>query len=96
MRHSLDGVDMNGVVVIGEGEKDEAPMLYVGEQVGNGNSPEVDVAVDPVDGTRLLSLGLPRCPSSSSNSRTRDDVFSTSRRLLYGENCRWTSDEKCD
>jgi len=59
MRHSLDGVDMNGVVVIGEGEKDEAPMLYVGEQVGNGNSPEVDVAVDPVDGTRLLSLGLP-------------------------------------
>lgn len=59
MRHSLDGVDMSGVVVIGEGEKDEAPMLYVGEQVGNGNSPEVDVAVDPVDGTRLLSLGLP-------------------------------------
>src|SRR5436305_10047341 len=59
MRHSLDGVDMSGVVVIGEGEKDEAPMLYVGEQVGNGLPPEVDVAVDPVDGTRLLSLGLP-------------------------------------
>src|SRR6266550_8749806 len=59
MRHSLDGVDMSGVVVIGEGEKDEAPMLYIGEQVGNGNSPEVDVAVDPVDGTRLLALGLP-------------------------------------
>lgn len=59
MRHALDGVDMNGVVVIGEGEKDEAPMLYIGEQVGNGNAPEVDVAVDPVDGTRLLSLGLP-------------------------------------
>src|SRR5437868_6883300 len=59
MRKALDGVDMNGVVVIGEGEKDEAPMLYVGEQVGNGLPPEVDVAVDPVDGTRLLSLGLP-------------------------------------
>ncbi len=59
MRPSLDGVDMNGVVVIGEGEKDEAPMLYIGEQVGNGNAPDVDVAVDPVDGTRLLSLGLP-------------------------------------
>lgn len=59
MRHALDGVDMNGVVVIGEGEKDEAPMLYIGEQVGNGNPPEVDVAVDPVDGTRLLALGLP-------------------------------------
>ena len=59
MRNALDGVDMSGLVVIGEGEKDEAPMLYVGEQVGNGNSPEVDVAVDPVDGTRLLALGLP-------------------------------------
>src|SRR6266700_6374466 len=59
MRRALDGVDMNGVVVIGEGEKDEAPMLYIGEQVGNGNPPEVDVAVDPVDGTRLLALGLP-------------------------------------
>src|SRR5216684_5077069 len=59
MRHALDGVDMSGIVVIGEGEKDEAPMLYVGEQVGNGSPPEVDVAVDPVEGTELLSLGLP-------------------------------------
>lgn len=59
MRHAVDGVDMHGVVVIGEGEKDEAPMLYVGEEIGNGNKPEVDVAVDPVDGTRLLALGLP-------------------------------------
>ena len=59
MRSALDGVDMAGVVVIGEGEKDEAPMLYVGEQVGNGLPPEVDVAVDPVDGTRLTALGLP-------------------------------------
>src|SRR5258708_27664611 len=59
MRQALDGVDMNGVVVIGEGEKDEAPMLYVGEQIGNGLLPDVDVAVDPVDGTRLLALGLP-------------------------------------
>lgn len=59
MRQALDGVDMNGIVVIGEGEKDEAPMLYIGEQVGNGRPPEVDVAVDPVDGTRLLAMGLP-------------------------------------
>ena len=59
MRQALDGVDMNGIVVIGEGEKDEAPMLYIGEQVGNGSQPEVDVAVDPVEGTELLSLGLP-------------------------------------
>src|SRR5229473_2388512 len=59
MRHALDGVDMSGIVVIGEGEKDEAPMLYVGEQVGNGSPPEVDVAVDPVEGTRLLATGAP-------------------------------------
>jgi fructose-1,6-bisphosphatase II len=59
MRQALDGVDMNGIVVIGEGEKDEAPMLYTGEQVGNGFPPEVDVAVDPVDGTRLAANGLP-------------------------------------
>ncbi|GHO45472.1 class II fructose-bisphosphatase [Ktedonospora formicarum] len=59
MRQAVDGVDMDGIVVIGEGEKDEAPMLYIGEHVGNGGEPEVDVAVDPVDGTRLLALGLP-------------------------------------
>lgn len=59
MRQALDGVDMDGLVVIGEGEKDEAPMLYIGERVGNASPPEVDVAVDPVDGTRLLALGLP-------------------------------------
>jgi fructose-1,6-bisphosphatase II len=59
MRTALEGVDMSGVVVIGEGEKDEAPMLYVGEHVGNGLPPEVDVAVDPVDGTRLTAQGLP-------------------------------------
>ncbi|MGB8344185.1 MAG: class II fructose-bisphosphatase [Ktedonobacteraceae bacterium] len=58
MRQSLDGVDMDGIVVIGEGEKDEAPMLYIGERVGNGAPPEVDLAVDPVDGTRLLAQGL--------------------------------------
>lgn len=59
MRQALDGVDMDGIVVIGEGEKDEAPMLYIGERIGNGTPPEVDLAVDPVDGTRLLALGLP-------------------------------------
>ncbi len=59
MRQAIDGVDMNGVVVIGEGEKDEAPMLYVGEKIGNGAAPDVDVAVDPVDGTRLLANGSP-------------------------------------
>src|SRR5688500_4228697 len=59
MRLVLDTVRMNGVVVIGEGEKDEAPMLYNGEEVGDGTGPEVDVAVDPLEGTRLTALGQP-------------------------------------
>ncbi|MCY4088491.1 MAG: class II fructose-bisphosphatase [Actinomycetia bacterium] len=59
MRLVLDSVSMSGVVVIGEGEKDEAPMLYNGEAVGNGTPPEVDMAVDPLEGTRLTSLGQP-------------------------------------
>jgi fructose-1,6-bisphosphatase II len=57
MRFVLDSVSMRGVVVIGEGEKDEAPMLFNGEEVGNGEGPEVDVAVDPLEGTRLTALG---------------------------------------
>lgn len=57
MRAILSTVEMDGIVVIGEGEKDEAPMLYNGERVGNGNKPEVDVAVDPVDGTTLTARG---------------------------------------
>jgi fructose-1,6-bisphosphatase II len=59
MRLMLDTVSMRGVVVIGEGEKDEAPMLYNGETVGDGTGPEVDVAVDPLEGTRLTALGMP-------------------------------------
>ena len=59
MRRMLNEVAMDGVVVIGEGEKDEAPMLYNGERVGNGSPPEVDLAVDPIDGTRLLAEGRP-------------------------------------
>ena len=50
---------MDGVVVIGEGEKDEAPMLYNGEHIGDGTPPEVDIAVDPLEGTRLTALGMP-------------------------------------
>ncbi len=59
MRFALSTVDMDGVVVIGEGEKDEAPMLFIGEPIGNGQDPAVDVAVDPVDGTTLLAHGMP-------------------------------------
>ncbi|VXB03910.1 fructose 1,6-bisphosphatase class II [Citricoccus sp. K5] len=63
MRAFMDTVAMNGVVVIGEGEKDEAPMLYNGENVGDGTGPEVDVAVDPIDGTRLTAMGYPNALS---------------------------------
>src|SRR3989442_3848125 len=59
MRAMLDSVSMDGIVVIGEGEKDEAPMLYNGEAVGDGTGPQVDVAVDPLEGTRLTALGQP-------------------------------------
>jgi fructose-1,6-bisphosphatase II len=59
MRTALRYVNMDGVVVIGEGEKDQAPMLYIGERVGNGRAPKVDVAVDPIDGTNLTAKGLP-------------------------------------
>jgi len=59
MRKLIGTVSMNGVVVIGEGEKDEAPMLYNGELVGDGSGPACDVAVDPIDGTTLMSKGMP-------------------------------------
>ncbi len=59
MRHVLDGVEMEGIVIIGEGEKDEAPMLYNGEVVGNGLPPHTDIAVDPIDGTTLTAKGQP-------------------------------------
>jgi fructose-1,6-bisphosphatase II len=63
LRHMLDTVAMDGVVVIGEGEKDEAPMLYNGERVGDGTGPQVDFAVDPLEGTRLTALGQPNAMS---------------------------------
>ena len=59
MRLLLDTVPMDGLVVIGEGEKDEAPMLYNGERIGDGSPPEVDIAVDPLEGTRLTARGMP-------------------------------------
>lgn len=59
MRFAMGTVPMDGVVVIGEGEKDEAPMLYIGEKIGTGSPPQVDIAVDPIDGTTMLSVGRP-------------------------------------
>jgi fructose-1,6-bisphosphatase II len=63
MRQLVNSVSMRGVVVIGEGEKDNAPMLYNGEEVGNGDGPDCDFAVDPVDGTTLMSKGMPNAIS---------------------------------
>lgn len=64
MRLVLNTVDMDGIIVIGEGEKDNAPWLYNGEKLGNGSRPLVDIAVDPIDGTRLLANGSPNSISS--------------------------------
>ncbi len=75
MRIMVDTVAMDGVVVIGEGEKDRAPMLYNGERVGNGQGPAVDVAVDPIDGTRLTALGQPNALSVMALSE-RGTMFS--------------------
>jgi fructose-1,6-bisphosphatase II / sedoheptulose-1,7-bisphosphatase len=59
MRDQLNRLDIKGVVVIGEGERDEAPMLYIGEEVGNGEGPEVDIALDPLEGTTLTAKDMP-------------------------------------
>ncbi len=59
MRDQLNLLDIKGVVVIGEGERDEAPMLYIGEEVGTGHGPEVDIALDPLEGTTLTAKDMP-------------------------------------
>ena len=59
MREALNGMDIEGTVVIGEGERDEAPMLYIGELVGTGNGPKVDIALDPLEGTTICATGGP-------------------------------------
>src|SRR6056300_1730916 len=59
MRKELNKLDIQGEVVIGEGERDEAPMLYIGEKVGSGKGPKVDIALDPLEGTTLTAKGMP-------------------------------------
>jgi fructose-1,6-bisphosphatase II len=75
MRLMLSTVSMDGVVVIGEGEKDEAPMLYNGEQVGSGQPPQVDVAVDPLEGTRLTARGMPNAIAVVAVAERRTMLF---------------------
>jgi fructose-1,6-bisphosphatase II len=74
MRLMVGTVSMDGIVVIGEGEKDQAPMLYNGEHVGNGRPPHVDVAVDPLEGTRLTALGQPNAIAVVAVAE-RDTIF---------------------
>ena len=59
MRENLNKLEINGTVVIGEGELDKAPMLYIGEKLGTGNGPEIDIAVDPLEGTNFAAKNLP-------------------------------------
>ena len=84
MRLMIDTVSMDGVVVIGEGEKDEAPMLFNGESVGTGSGPACDVAVDPIDGTRLTAFGQPNALSVIALAERGLDVLPR-RRRLHGE-----------
>lgn len=81
MRYVLDHVRMDGIVVIGEGEKDEAPMLYIGEQIGDGSGLKVDIAVDPIDGTTLVAKGLPGAISAVALSAS--GTMNCPRQLVY-------------
>jgi fructose-1,6-bisphosphatase II len=95
IRSALALVDMRGTVVIGEGEKDEAPMLYFGEQIGNGLEPEVDVAVDPIEGTSLTAAGLPGAISVVALAE-RGSMFTTHvhymQKLVVGRRARGVID----
>ncbi len=75
MRRALGRIEMDGVVVIGEGEKDEAPMLFIGERIGTGRPPQVAVAVDPIDGTTLLSKGLSNALSLVALAGGHDSLY---------------------
>jgi fructose-1,6-bisphosphatase II len=95
IRSAMAVVDMKGTVVIGEGEKDEAPMLYFGEQIGNGLEPEVDVAVDPIEGTSLTASGLPGAISVVALAE-RGSMFTTHvhymQKLVVGRRARGVID----
>ena len=87
MRVVLETVHMDGIVVIGEGEKDEAPMLYNGESIGDGSPPEVDIAVDPLEGTRLAAQGRPSALAVIALS-PRGTMFDPGPVRLHGEDGR--------
>jgi len=88
MRLMLNTIEMNGTVIIGEGEKDDAPMLFNGEIVGTGSAPDIDIAVDPIDGTRLLALGranaLSTVAASDSGSMFNPGPFVYMNKIAVG------------
>jgi fructose-1,6-bisphosphatase II len=81
MRYVLDYIRMDGIVVIGEGEKDQAPMLYIGERIGDGSGLHADIAVDPIDGTTLVAKGLPGAISAVALSAR--GTMNCPRQLVY-------------
>src|SRR4029077_15197666 len=95
IREAMAAVDMKGTMVIGESEKDEAPMLYLGEQIGNGLEPEVDIAVDPSEGTSLTASGLPGAISVVALAE-RGSMFTTHvhymQKLVVGRRARGVID----
>ena len=93
MRFMLQSVPMDGLVVIGEGEKDEAPMLYNGELIGDGSPPLVDIAVDPLEGTTLAAHGMPSALAVIALSGARNDVRSRAM-CLHGEDGRRPGDRR--
>ena len=83
MRRALNALDIDGTVVIGEGERDEAPMLYIGEKVGTGKGPKVDIALDPLEGTTITATRRPQCAGGRRDGR--GGRFPACARRLYGQ-----------
>ncbi len=77
MRRELNTLNVDGEVVIGEGERDEAPMLYIGEKVGTGKGPKVDIALDPLEGTTLTAKGMPNALAVVAMAAVTRPVWST-------------------
>jgi fructose-1,6-bisphosphatase class II len=93
MRESMSNLEMDGTIVIGEGERDEAPMLYIGEKVGSGTGPEIQIAVDPLEGTNLCANGLPNaisvlaaCVTGEGHLMHAPDCYM--EKLVVGAECR--------
>ena len=87
MRHVLNEINIRGEIVIGEGEIDEAPMLYIGERVGTGFGDDVDIAVDPIEGTRMTAM-VSKCDDNT--CCWRKGIIFKSTRYVHGKINRWT------